>query len=70
MQIAGDLGMDVDQLKIDMEAPEVDAHIQASHALTRSLGLNGTPAFVFGEQLVPGAIDLNTMKAMVDEMRG
>lgn len=70
LSIADDLGMDIDQLRADMAGPEVDAHIEASRQLTQSLGLNGTPAFVFGDQLIPGAIDLNQMKQLVASLRG
>ena len=69
MRIAGELGMDVEQLKLDMDAPEVVAHIQTSMQLTQALGLNGTPAFIFGEQLVPGAIELEQMQALVAQSR-
>lgn len=69
MQIAGELGMDIDQLRLDMDGPEIDAHIQTSQQLTQALGLNGTPAFVFGSQLVPGAIELEQMQALVKEAR-
>lgn len=69
MKIAGDLGMDTDQLRKDMNGPEVTAHIQTSQQLTRALGLNGTPAFVFGSELVPGAIELDQMKQLVEQAR-
>lgn len=65
LRIAAELGMDVDQLQRDMEAPEVAAHLQTSHQLTQAFGLNGTPAFIFGEELVPGAIDLEQMQELV-----
>ncbi|MEM6407754.1 MAG: DsbA family protein [Pseudomonadota bacterium] len=70
LSIADDLGMDIDQLRADMDSPEVDAHIETSRQLTQALGLNGTPAFVFEDQLVPGAIELNQMQQIVDELRG
>ena len=70
LSIADDLGMDIDQLRADMDSPEVDAHIAASRQLTQSLGLNGTPAFVFGDELVPGAIELEQMKELVAAQRG
>ncbi|RLJ58832.1 protein-disulfide isomerase [Litoreibacter meonggei] len=68
-RIAGELGMDVAQLKRDMDAPEVVAHIQTSMQLTRALDLNGTPAFIFGDQLVPGAIELEQMQELVAQSR-
>ncbi|MEM7469772.1 MAG: DsbA family protein [Pseudomonadota bacterium] len=70
LSIADDLGMDIDQLRADMEGAEVDAHFDMSRQLTQALGLNGTPAFVFGDQLVPGAIELDQMKQLVDQLRG
>ncbi len=43
------VGLDIDQLRTDMQDPEIDAHIERSMALTEALGLNGTPSFVIGE---------------------
>lgn len=68
-QIAEDLGMDTEQLRADMDGPEIAAHFQTSQQLTQALGLNGTPAFVFGDQLVPGAIELDQMKELVAQAR-
>ena len=70
LRVADDLGMDIDQLRADMEGPEVEAHFAASRQLTQALGLNGTPAFVFEDQLVPGAIELEQMQALVEQIRG
>ncbi len=70
LSIADDLGMDLDQLRADMNSPEIDAHFAASQQLTQSLGLQGTPAFVFGDQLVPGAIELDQMRQLVEQQRG
>ncbi|PTX55541.1 protein-disulfide isomerase [Litoreibacter ponti] len=69
MRIAKDLGMDTDQLRADMDAPEVVAHLQISQQLTQALGFNGTPAFVFGDELVPGAIQIEQMEALVADIR-
>ncbi|TDT77438.1 protein-disulfide isomerase [Litoreibacter halocynthiae] len=69
IRIAEELGMDIEQLKQDMDAPEVVAHIQTSMQLTRALDLNGTPAFIFGDQIAPGAIELDQMKDLVAQIR-
>jgi protein-disulfide isomerase len=37
--------------------------------IAKSLGLTGTPAFIVGSELVPGATDLATFKSMVDDNR-
>ena len=38
--------------------------------LAQAIGVNGTPAFVIGDELAPGAIDLATMKRLVAQARG
>lgn len=70
LSIADGLGMDIDQLRADMDGPEIDAHFSASQQLTQALGLNGTPAFVFEDRLVPGAIELEQMQELVSQLRG
>lgn len=69
IDLAATLDLDIDQLRKDMDAPEVLAHIQLSQHLSQSLGITGTPAFVFGETLVPGFIELAGMKELLLETR-
>jgi protein-disulfide isomerase len=69
LELAKDSGIDVEKLKADMQAPEVDALIRRHHELAEKLGVNGTPAFVIGQELVPGAVDAETMKAKIKQAR-
>jgi protein-disulfide isomerase len=69
LRIARKIGLDIEQLKIDMQAPEVDEHIRTSMRLADSLGFNGTPSFVIGESLVPGFVDQSQLQGFVDEAR-
>jgi protein-disulfide isomerase len=66
---ATELGLDLPRLKADMSRPEIAAQIDRNRALARDLGIRGTPAFVIGEQIVPGAIDLETMRGLVARAR-
>ncbi|MDE0588360.1 DsbA family protein [Halocynthiibacter sp. C4] len=68
-KIAKSAGLDVDQLRTDMEAPEIDEHIATSHRLAQSLGFSGTPSFVIGDELVPGMVQLPTLIDMVEAAR-
>jgi len=68
-RVARDAGLDVDRLRRDMEAPAVAALIRRNMALAQALGIGGTPAFVVGETLVPGAIDAATLRKLVAEAR-
>jgi protein-disulfide isomerase len=66
---AGQLGLDVVRLKDDMAAPDVDQELQQNYNLAESLGINGTPAFVIGDTLIPGAIKLDDLKAHIAKAR-
>ena len=66
---AREVGLDIDQLMIDMNSAEVTAHIEASTALAQSLGFTGTPAFVIGDALVPGAVPLAELQNLVAQSR-
>jgi protein-disulfide isomerase len=52
-----------------MEAPAIMAVIEKNRALGQTLGLTGTPAFVVGQELAPGAMDLGEMKELVAQAR-
>lgn len=68
-RILGDAGLDVTKLKADMEAPAVAKAIESNLLLADKLGIRGTPAFIIGDELAPGAIKLDEMKRMVAEAR-
>jgi protein-disulfide isomerase len=69
MDAAERLGLDLDRLREDMDAPEVEDHIAQSMALARALGVTGTPAFVIGDQLAPGLIPFEELQRLVAEAR-
>jgi protein-disulfide isomerase len=66
---AGSVGLDVERLKRDMAAPEIDRMLKANSSLAEALEIRGTPAFVVGDEIVPGAIGLDTMRQLVDAAR-
>jgi protein-disulfide isomerase len=68
-QVAGSVGLDVDQLKRDMGAPEIEQAVKANLALAKALDIHGTPGFIIGEHIVPGAIDLDALKDLVADAR-
>ncbi len=69
MSTAQDIGLDVERLRRDMAAPEVDAHLALSDQLARTLGFTGTPAFVVGNVLVPGFTSLEQLQDLVQQSR-
>ncbi|WP_342069946.1 DsbA family protein [Yoonia algicola] len=69
LALARSIGLDVEQLRVDMQSDEVNSHIAASDQLAQNLGFTGTPAFVIGDALVPGAIPLAELQQYIAEAR-
>jgi protein-disulfide isomerase len=63
-------GIDPEALKAAMGDKSVDDALGRNFRLAEALNINGTPAFVVGSQLVPGAVDYGTLKKLVEEARG
>ena len=57
-------GVDVAKLRADMQSPEIDKVIDASHALAQKAGIDGTPTFIANGVMHPGAVD----EAALNEM--
>ena len=69
-RIASRLGMDLERLRRDMQAPSIDNQIQINLQLARQVGVRGTPAFIVGDQLVPGAMSPDQMRQLIARKRG
>jgi protein-disulfide isomerase len=64
-QTAKAVGLDIAKLKTDMESPEVAAMISRNQQLAQSLGVEATPTFIIGTELVPGAIGEDGFKQLI-----
>ncbi len=69
MEIAKSVGLDVQKLKADMESEEIGDIIEANMSLAQKLGIQGTPAFIVDETLIPGAIGYEALAASVKQVR-
>lgn len=69
LRIAEEIGLDIDQLRSDMKAPEIDEHIALSMRLTQALGFSGTPSFVIGDALIPGFVEADVLADKVAKVR-
>ena len=69
MEIAASVGLDVAKLQKDMEDPKLKQVIERNLALASALGVRGTPAFVIGNQFVPGAVDADALKQLIADAR-
>jgi protein-disulfide isomerase len=52
-----------------MESPSIQTTIERNRTLARELGINGTPGFIVGTELMPGALDLRGLKSLVAQAR-
>ena len=69
IEIAQAVGLDAQRLLEDMKDPAIEAHLRENRALAQRLGIEGTPAFVVGGTLVPGAIGIEQMRQIIAEAR-
>ena len=69
LAVAKDIGLDMARLDKDLASPEVKATLQESFKLAEALGLNGTPSYVIGDNVVVGAVGLEALKEKVNTSR-
>ncbi|TGH23696.1 MAG: DsbA family protein [Aphanocapsa feldmannii 277cI] len=69
IEIATDIGLDIDKLREDMEDPAIESYLDETAQLANVLGIRGTPAFVIGDILVPGAVDTDRMREVIAQVR-
>jgi protein-disulfide isomerase len=70
LKIAKKIGLDPDVVAKEMDSSEVETIIQNNYELAQNLNITGTPAFVIGNKLIPGAVDHTTLKRLISEARG
>jgi protein-disulfide isomerase len=69
LRVAADLGLDLERLRADMAAPETQELIADNQKLASNIGIEGTPAYIIGTTLVPGAIGLEGLRQVIEEAR-
>ena len=67
---AADAGLNVARLKADMERPEIAEAIARNYSLADKLDIQGTPAFVIGDQLLDGVSTADELAAAIKRARG
>lgn len=66
---AKDAGFDVAKIEKDMNGDDVKAQIEESFKLADALGLNGTPSYIVGKDVVVGAVGLDALKEKINSSR-
>src|ERR1700710_2335739 len=62
---AKEAGLDTARIEKDIGSPEVRATIEENFKLAESMGMNGTPSYVIGKQVVVGAVGLDGLKEKI-----
>ena len=63
------LGLDWTRMQRDMKSAAIQQRIDENLRLARALGIQGTPALIIGDQLVPGAGSLSELHDLVTKAR-
>jgi protein-disulfide isomerase len=69
LAVAKEVGMDMGQLEKDMASDEARASLEESLKLGETLGLNGTPSYVVGDDVVIGAVGLDALRSKISTVR-
>ena len=62
---AAEAGLDMAQLENDVASDEVRVTLAESVKLAQDLGVRGTPGYVIGDAIIPGAIGLAALTAKI-----
>jgi len=66
---AKEVGLDMARLEKDLTSPEVRATLEENFKLAEEMGLNGTPSYVIGSQVVIGAVGADSLSKKISEAR-
>ncbi|WP_370674372.1 DsbA family protein [Pleomorphomonas sp. PLEO] len=66
---AAKAGLDEAKVKETAAKPEVAAAISQSYDLAHKLNINGTPAYIIGDELVYGAVGFSELNSKIEAMR-
>ncbi|MEO0341917.1 MAG: DsbA family protein [Pseudomonadota bacterium] len=69
LETAENLGIDTDQLLLDMESERVENHLLDTRTITEGLDISATPAFIVGDRVLPGYISAEQLVALLDAER-
>lgn len=63
------LNIDHIRVKEALKDPRIEKELNSTLNLARQLNIRGTPAFIIGEEMIPGAIDSEAMLGLVKSSR-
>lgn len=67
--LAKNSGIDVELLKKDLKSKKVKDILESNISLAKVLHINGTPAFILGDELISGMVDEETLMKMLEAIK-
>ena len=68
--LAEQMGIDTGAVEREMASDDVMGIIRDNYRLAEALGIRGTPAFVVGDQIIPGAASKDALNRLIEQSRG
>jgi protein-disulfide isomerase len=69
LQAAEDLGLSRVSLELEMDTEKVAEVIQNSYEIAQALNITGTPTYIIGDEIIPGAIGVDELRDRIANMR-
>lgn len=69
LQAAEELGGNRVELMLDMNSKKASDAIQKTYELAKALNIGGTPTYIIGDELIPGAIGIDQLREKIANMR-
>lgn len=69
LRAAEKVGLDVSKIRELMNEPIIEEAITEVYSIATVLGVNGTPTFIVGNEVLPGAVGYEVLRQKLDAMR-
>jgi protein-disulfide isomerase len=69
LKAAADLGLNPIKLELRMNEPAVSAVLDRSFDIANRLKVDGTPTYIIGNEVIPGAVGLDELRTRIANMR-
>ncbi|WP_171015836.1 DsbA family protein [Devosia sp. FKR38] len=69
LDAAAGLGLSPVNLELEMGTPAVSQTIQTSYEIAKALNITGTPTYIIGNEIIPGAIGVDELRSRIANMR-
>ena len=66
---AEEIGMNRITLELDVQSEATTSTLQRSYALAQGLNITGTPAYIIGDEIIPGAVGVDALRETISNIR-